>query len=372
LIISYIKRDAENDDVAEVVAPEVIASETKTPQALTVTELLDSGRALLLGREYEQAITYLLKLIEIDPSNGEGLYMLADAYVYSGETIKAQGILEMNYLLHPSDEDALKRLLNQVVENNDADAMSRIISEMRLTNRFSQSIVEDVTQSLIYTGNTDFIERLVTALQESGGGEPSHHVLLMELWLLSNEDYTNEDALYDAIIRMLENRQIPQPSGNEDFYIGGYDNQKRRSGFGIVLYSEDMKLNSIIYIGQWIDGLRSGNGIAYDEFGRYIKGEWGGDLPNGRMTYSFWEWDLGGVRVSDFIEGLGYGVIYTYNNDGSLQHIGALAQTDIIQTFIPNPDIFSWKNNEDEELRDRCDCTHFAWDAPVPLSVWGV
>ena len=358
LITSCAEQEAENDAGVDVV----------TPQELTATELRDLGGRFLSEGNYEKAIIHLLKLIETDPTYEDGFDFLASAYIRFGEAAKAQGVLEMNYLLFPENEVALKRLLDQVVENGDIAAMGRIITGMQLTNSFDTSIVNESIQSLINTGNAALIKELADILNEAGSNETAL-TLILELWILSTEDHRDEEALSDEIISRLKDRQLPQLDEGEELFIGEHDDNGRRSGFGIAIFGEDVKINSIFYIGQWIEDQRSGFGIAFDASNRYIMGQWSNDLPNGSMTYSFEDWDIGGIRISDFSDGRGYGVIYTYNHDGSLQHIGGIAQTDVIQTFVPQPELFGWKNNEDEELREGCDCTHLVWDAPVPLAL---
>jgi len=358
MITSCAEQDAENDANADVVIP----------QEPTATELRDLGRSFLSEGDYEKAIIHLIRLIEVDPTYEDGFDLLASAYIRSGEAVKAQGVLEMNYSLFPENEVALRRLLNQIVENSDMVAMGRIVTEMQLKDSFNTSIINESLQSLINTGNAALIKELMDVLNEAGSNETAL-TLMLELWILSSEDHRDEEVLSDEIINRLKDRRIPQLDEGEELFIGEHDDNGRRSGFGIAIFGEDVKINSIFYIGQWLEDQRSGFGIAFDASNRYIMGQWSNDLPNGRMTYSFWDWDLGGIRVSDFSDGRGYGVIYTYNHDGSLQHIGGIAQTDVIQTFVPQPELFGWKNNYDEELREGCDCTHLVWDAPVPLAL---
>ena len=70
---------------------------------LSVAELLTLGEKFLLELDYEQAIVYFTKVIEIEPMNPRGYTGAAEAYIGSGEVEKAIAVLHDGLMVLPDD-----------------------------------------------------------------------------------------------------------------------------------------------------------------------------------------------------------------------------------------------------------------------------
>jgi len=329
---------------------------------LTASELITLGEKFLLELDYEQAIVHLLACIEIEPKNEDAYILLADAYIQAGDPVRGQGALEMGFVMLPGNDVILDQLFSVIVENDDSDAMGRIVNEMSLLDTFEANIIEKHIQELADSGNTEFLEKLLETLNEqeaAGSALP----LFLELLLISQEDYEDEEARIEAVMQLIESRQIPELAEGEELYAGELDDEGRRNGFGIVYYGDGVKQDSVMYIGNWANGVRSGNGIAYNSSGEFIKGSWANDLPNGQLTYI--EGRRGYTIVGSFSDGLGHGTASYYSRGGALDSIHFVPKAGVTQTFESRPDLFDW-TDASGDARGDCPCVHIAWDTPVP------
>jgi tetratricopeptide (TPR) repeat protein len=83
----------------------LLASCSKAETPLTAAELLDLGEKFLLELDYEQAIVYFTKLIEIEPKNARAYIGAAEAYVALGRTDEAIAILEEGLVQLPGNAE---------------------------------------------------------------------------------------------------------------------------------------------------------------------------------------------------------------------------------------------------------------------------
>jgi len=210
---------------------------------------------------------------------------------------------------------------------------------MHFLDNFRSESIERQIQSLIDTENTAFMEILVESLNERDPHE-STMALFLEIWLVSQQDYVDEEARIEAVILMLEERQMPYLPEGEELYVGEFDDQGRRNGFGVIFYGEGVKLDSVMYVGNFVNGQRSGEGIAYNSSGAYMSGTWSNDLPNGRLRYI--EVRRGYVIECSFSDGLGYGIANYYGRGGSLDSYHFVPKSGATQTFESRPDLFDW------------------------------
>jgi tetratricopeptide (TPR) repeat protein len=82
-----------------------LASCSKAEAPLTAAELLDLGEKFLLELDYEQAIVYFTKLIEIEPKNSRAYIGAAEAYAALGRTDEAIAILDEGLAQLPDNVD---------------------------------------------------------------------------------------------------------------------------------------------------------------------------------------------------------------------------------------------------------------------------
>jgi len=355
LTIVSCSSETEQEEGAEANIPETV-------RTLTAAELMALGEKYLLELDYEQAIIHIQVLIEIEPKNEDAYIMLSSIYMSSGNPVRGQGVLEMGYVSMPENDNILNELLNVMIVNDDVGAMGRLVKEMHLLDTARNDTLEKMLQKLADEKKWEFMEELVESFKEHGNDEAAI-TLLLELTLLVNQDYVDDEARLEAILLMLEDRRIPLLAEGEELYVGEYDSQGRRNGFGVVFYGAGVQQDSVLYIGNFVDGLRSGTGIAYNSGGDFISGEWSNDLPNGLMTYSWG--GRGYTRVSTLTNGLGDGTLTTYGRNGEIIWVDLIPKTDLTQTFESRPDLFSYTMGDGGHLGD-CPCTHLAWDVPIP------
>lgn len=87
-------------------------------------------------------------------------------------------------------------------------------------------------------------------------------------------------------------------AGNDCAYMGSYDENSKRSGNGVAVYP-----GGYLYIGEYKDGVRSGQGLWYYPSGSgYFTGAWANDAPNGYGEV--WGSDLGGSVNGEHLNGL--------------------------------------------------------------------
>ena len=276
-----------------------LTSCSKSEKPLTAAEHLDLGEKYMMELNYEQAIPHFLELIEIDPKyeqaeeqadeqmKAQAYISLVNAYEQSGRPKKGQAVLEVGFAVLHENEVILENLLNTMIENGDAQAVSALMTDIQRTGNLNKFGFADKQQRLIYSGESDFIESLISALYEQE--DDSLLALCLELMLLSNMKYESDYDRSETIIRFLIERgeAIPRLNAFDEFYFGEYDDEGNRHGFGICIYGEGVDVNSTIYIGYWDNDLRNGEGVIYYGAYNYIKGNWTDDLPNGIMVLRY-------------------------------------------------------------------------------------
>lgn len=369
----------------------------RPPRPLTADELLELGRQFLLDLEYEQAIVHILASILIEPRNEQAYIMLADAYEMAGQPENRQAALEMGFAVFHDSEAIIDPLLEHMVDNEDSQAVKRLMLDMQRISELRFDIFERHIHAQIEADNFAFIEDLFSILREYNEETPLVQILenifiaqgdidadnidfikslyytlyghdgeallvqILELTLAAFGEHDGEGERLDAISLLIAEGNIPLLSEGDELFVGEFDDEGRRHGFGIIFFGAGARYNSVIYAGYWHEDLRSGYGIAYDAAGSFIRGEWQNDLPNGWMIYQHGT----GTRRGRFSDGLGYGQIYTYDARGNLIWVDLIALTDVVQTFTPQPELFAFMHHTDGEHWPGCPCVHHFWDVPM-------
>ncbi len=96
-------------------------------EKMSAAELLDIGEKYLLEMNYEKAVVYFDRLIEVEPKNPRGYTGLAETYIAQGNTDKAVAVLENGFEQLSGDREYLKdvadiyeNIINNEPENSDA------------------------------------------------------------------------------------------------------------------------------------------------------------------------------------------------------------------------------------------------------------
>ena len=198
--------------------------------------------------ESDDALLYYQNALEIDPNNKTAYWSIANIYENRGEE---DTMLEV---LHQGFDDTGDESMNaKVFAIEEERARIQAEEEARIAEEEAKRAEEEARAAKF---------------------EP-----LKELF--ENKDY---DAIKD---RLREEEYVAfseEVIGDNSYYLGDYDLDGNREGYGIALYE-----NGYYYYGEFHDGMRSGHGVmmrsSYPEtssIGSFIyDGEWADDKPNG-------------------------------------------------------------------------------------------
>lgn len=267
------------------------AAPEPTPAPPTVEELLADALKYYNAGNYEEAILLYEAAIEIEPRNFDATVGLGKAYRSTGNNGQAVETLKAAYELNDSPDVAFELGCAYIANGQYTDA-----------------------------------ERLASELWKDGEGDDKAGTVL--LLSLAAQEKTEE------AIEMLNNEKLAEylktANIGDCIYAGSYDENGKRAGHGVGLYP-----GGYIYIGEYKDGVRCGQGMWYYYYSdkkMYFAGEWADDAPNGYgklAVGSSGSW----VRSGEYIDGLENGarvieseengVIFRYTADkGKVPIIG--------------------------------------------------
>lgn len=267
------------------------AAPEPTPAPPTVEELLADALKYYNAGNYEEAILLYEAAIEIEPRNFDATVGLGKAYRSTGNNGQAVEALKAAYELNDSPDVAFELGCAYIANGQYTDA-----------------------------------ERLASELWKDGEGDNKVGTVL--LLSLAAQEKTEE------AIEMLNNEKLAEylktANIGDCIYAGSYDENGKRAGHGVGLYP-----GGYIYIGEYKDGVRCGQGAWYYTSGDTkwcFTGEWANDAPNGYgklAVGSSGSW----VRSGEYIDGLENGarvieseengVIFRYTADkGKVPIIG--------------------------------------------------
>lgn len=285
----------------------------ETVSSRSFQESFDLGVKYLEEADYDKAILAFTAAIQIDPKDAEANRNLAVAYEHTGKPKEAASFLicAANQNSQPEDINRLSDLIHQIKdlseaatmaqmaysqtgnpkfvsllfaikgEEGDFDAISRNIDDMEFLDRMKPEYLEDLIQFYIDQEDLEGMKQLSLVLNEKETCESA--VLSMDMWSAYHE------GGHDGVIALLETyytdeKDMPVLKPGVEYYIGGYDVDGLRSGYGICFYGPDLKQTSRIYAGNWEKGLRNGTGTAYRSNAYRIQCNWKDDYPEGDVT----------------------------------------------------------------------------------------
>lgn len=267
------------------------AAPEPTPAPPTVDELLADALKYYNAGNYEEAILLYEAAIEIEPRNFDATVGLGKTYRSTGNNGQAVETLKAAYELNDSPDVAFELGCAYIANGQYTDA-----------------------------------ERLASERWKDGEGDNKAGTVL--LLSLAAQEKTEE------AIEMLNNEKLAEylktANIGDCIYVGSYDENGKRAGHGVGLYP-----GGYIYIGEYKDGVRCGQGAWYYASGDTkwcFTGEWANDAPNGYgklAVGSSGSW----VRSGEYIDGLENGarvieseengVIFRYTADkGKVPIIG--------------------------------------------------
>ena len=203
-------------------------------------ELLAGALKYYNAGNYEEAILLYEAAIEIEPRNFDATVGLGKAYRSTGNNGQAVETLKAAYELNDSPDVAFELGCAYIANGQYTDA-----------------------------------ERLASERWKDGEGDNKAGTVL--LLSLAAQEKTEE------AIEMLNNEKLAEylktANIGDCIYAGSYDENGKRAGRGVGLYP-----GGYIYIGEYKDGVRCGQGAWYYASGDTkwcFTGEWANDAPNG-------------------------------------------------------------------------------------------
>lgn len=282
-------------------------------KAVDIAKEMERGQKFLTEMNYEDAIITFSRVIEIEPRNMEANRMLASAYEQSGKREQAAAVL-LSVLTSPeyTEEDRimLADSLLLMEDGEKASAMAQMaytqtgdeqfisvvfsvkgrlkdfegidqgIDDIQMLGGAKDLMFENLVQNFVDAGDTDSMKQLSELLKEKEVCDST--VLVLDMWQVYM------DGGEDGVIRLLETyydegKDLPVIGTDEEFYIGGYNEDGKREGYGICFYGEKVKPTSRLYAGYWKEDLRNGEGRAYRTSDYRIRGQWKDDRPEGEV-----------------------------------------------------------------------------------------
>ncbi|MCD8222665.1 MAG: tetratricopeptide repeat protein [Clostridiales bacterium] len=275
-----------------------------------ITENLKLGQRYLEEENYEEAIVALSKVIRLDPKNTEAYRMIAAAYHENGQEDDAaaarlnvvmadcteEDLVSLNSSLstmedseqaavlaqiaygQTNDERILSTLLALKGKNHDMDGVRNLLREVDQVRGIKDEYLTPLIQVLYNTEDYTSIGQLSEMIEEKEG-------LSLVLSLLQEYSVNGEDGIITFLEAYYENGEaLPMIDADCEIYVGGYDENGLRSGFGVCFYGENVKPTSRIYVGNWDHNVRSGAGRAYRSADYRIQCQWVDDYPSGDVT----------------------------------------------------------------------------------------
>lgn len=275
---------------------------------------MERGQKFLMEMNYEDAIITFNRVISIEPKNMEANRMLAAAYEKTGKPEQAAAVL-LSVLTAPEyleeDREQLAETLLLMEDGEKASAMAQMAYSQTGDEQFISVVftvkgklkdfegikrgIDDVeflggakdtmfvklVQSYVDTEDSGSMKQLSELLQEKEVCGST--VLALDMW------QTYMDGGQEEVIRLLETyyeeeKDLPEVGPDEECYIGSYNEEGEREGYGICFYGTDVKPNSRIYAGYWKADVRDGEGRAYQSSDYRIQSQWKDDWPQGEVN----------------------------------------------------------------------------------------
>lgn len=179
------------------------------------------------------------------------------------------------------DEDFLPVLFAAKGRQKDFDGIGRLIEDVEIVNGMKDKYMEILIQDYYDNQDMDSMKELAKVLEEKESCEG----MTLALNLLAVYEEKGEEGIAGLLETYYrDEKDLPVIDAGSQVYIGSYDEDGLRSGFGICFYGASVKKDSRIYAGNWEKGLRSGEGRAYRTASYRIKCGWAQDYPEGEVT----------------------------------------------------------------------------------------
>ena len=265
----------------------------KPIEKMSATELFDSGEKYLLEMNYEKALVYFDKLIEVEPRNPRSHTGASEAYIGLGDVPSAINALKLGLEEFPDDIGV------------QTDFLTRLIAIDKINPHWYLQLAH------LYIDKSD-IDSAVVLLNQGIGvtdmpddGKAKLQELLDELIYLEKREEaipvleeiaalcTTES--YDAVFEKMQSEDFGKVTVLVDFLREPFISETSSGKIGVYSVDSITYGNYMLYYGDYLEEARNGNGLwfgYYEGQNYFAKGSWQDDMPNGEMSIKEWYSDL--------------------------------------------------------------------------------
>ena len=254
-----------------------------------VADLINKGNAYMEAECYSEAIECYERALEYEGDNEQIRSAIVKAYMSMaasyGETDDALLCYQNALTINPNNKTAYWSIANIYENRGEEDTMLEVLHK-GFEDTGDESMNAKVFAIEEERARIQAEEEARIAEEEAKRAEEEARAAKLEPLkeLFEAGDY---DALKDKLREDEYVAFADEVIGDNSYYLGDYDTEGRREGYGIAVYE-----NGYFYYGQFHEDERSGHGVmmraSYSEsssIGSFIyDGEWDDDKPNGTGT----------------------------------------------------------------------------------------
>ena len=254
-----------------------------------VADLINKGNNYMGADCFQEAIECYERALEHEEGNEKLQSAIVKAYMSlgeaAGETDEAILYYQNALAINPDNKTAYWSIANIYEDRGEEDTMLEVLHQ-GFDDTGDESMNAKVFAIEEERARIQAEEEARLAEEEAKRAEEEARAAKLEPLkeLFENKDY---DAIKD---KLREDEYVAfseEVIGDNSYYVGDYDLDGNREGYGIALYE-----NGYYYYGEFHDGARNGHGVlmrsSYPEtssIGSFIyDGEWADDKPNGNGT----------------------------------------------------------------------------------------
>ncbi|MBR4574502.1 MAG: tetratricopeptide repeat protein [Lachnospiraceae bacterium] len=254
-----------------------------------VADLINKGNNYMEADCFQEAIECYERALEHEEGNEKLQSAIVKAYMSlgeaAGETDEAILYYQNALAINPDNKTAYWSIANIYEDRGEEDTMLEVLHQ-GFDDTGDESMNAKVFAIEEERARIQAEEEARLAEEEAKRAEEEARAAKLEPLkeLFENKDY---DAIKD---KLREDEYVAfseEVIGDNSYYVGDYDLDGNREGYGIALYE-----NGYYYYGEFHDGARNGHGVlmrsSYPEtssIGSFIyDGEWADDKPNGNGT----------------------------------------------------------------------------------------
>lgn len=273
------------------------------------TDRLEGASLLIARGKYGEAAQTLEDVITSDPMRSEAYQALYDVYIAADQPEEALGVLERASALwpdafsyadriadhlaacgdearagqvlsdflakYPDDRPAYDAALAFCIANGDWEGVRALTSARFERDPHDRATLITWAQAALALGDCQSVRNRLDAFVESHPDDP------FALQWLACACLKAGDA--DVAVALFEGEGVRasiDAATGAAVYAGDRDEAGLPHGQGVIYYG-DSKEVSLLYLGSFEHGLRSGSGTVFTKSGLRLSGHWDSDLPNG-------------------------------------------------------------------------------------------